>query len=62
MLTTTQVAKKLKRPVRTIAHVAAEHGIGITPSSRLRLFSDDDVARLRQVLKERKRGRPRLES
>lgn len=60
MLTTTQVAAKLKRPARTIAHVANEHGIGITPTSRLRLFSDDDVKRLRQVLKDRKRGRPKL--
>ena len=62
MHTPAQVAAKLNRPQRTIAHVAAEHNIGTKVSQRLRLYTERDVAKLRKVLAKRKPGRPRLDT
>lgn len=54
MRTTADVAQLLKRPVRTINHIAAEYGIGQIVSGRQ--FTEDDIATLRQILAARKPG------
>lgn len=56
MLTTADVADLLNRPVRTINHIAAEHGIGQVVSGRQ--FTEADVSTLRRLLATRKPGRP----
>lgn len=55
MLSTSDVAAILRRPVRTINHIASEHGIGHVLSGRH--FTETDLERLRAIISARKPGR-----
>lgn len=51
------VAGLLQRSGSTVRHVAVEHQIGTLVNPRMRLFSDADIERLKQVMHD-SRGRP----
>ena len=58
--TTAQVAALLNANQRTIQGIATLHNVGVMLTPRLRIYTDEDVATMRQLYRG-KPGRPRKE-